>query len=184
MANKEYRIPFVGLKLGVHEFQFDITDTFFEMFEYSLIRKGNVKVTLRLEKKETMMIGDFHIEGQVETECDRCSDPVEVDVKGDYQLIYKFDTEVSEDENLITIFPEEFEIDVQDSILEFITVSLPSRTLHAEGECNQEMIDILDEYILYSEDESEAEEDPDPEIDPRWAALKNLKKDNNDLENK
>lgn len=184
MANKEYRIPFVGLKIGVHEFQFDITDAFFEMFEYSLILKGKVDVQLRLEKKETMMIGDFHIEGRVEAECDRCSDPVEVKVKGDYQLIYKFDTEASEDENLITVFPEEFEIDVQNSILEFITVSLPSRNLHKEGECNQEMIDILSEYILYSEDGTEVEEPSEDEIDPRWAALKNLKKDNNDLENK
>ena len=180
MANKEYKIPFVGLKTGVHEFQFEITDTFFEMFEYSLILKGDVKVLMKLEKKETMMIGDFHIEGQVEAECDRCSDPVEVDVKGDYQLIYKFDTEPSEDENLITIFPEEYEIDVKDSILEFITVSLPSRTIHKEGECNPEMIDILGEYILYSEDGTETEESPEGEIDPRWAALKKLKKDNND----
>jgi uncharacterized metal-binding protein YceD (DUF177 family) len=131
-----------------------------------------------------MMIGDFIIDGKVEAECDRCSDPVEVGVKGTYQLIYKFDTEPSEDENLITVFPEEFEIDVQDSILEFITVSLPSRTIHKEGACNPEMIDILSEYILYSEDESEAEEDPDPEIDPRWAALKNLNTDNNDIEHK
>lgn len=177
MANKEYRIPFVGLKLGTHAFSYDITDTFFEMFEYSLIRKGNVKVELQLEKKETMMIGQFQINGIVESECDRCSDPAEVAVKGKFQLIYKFDETPSNDETLVTIYPEDFEIDVKESILEFINVSLPTRILHKKGGCNEEMIAILNEYILFSSNDAEPEPDQNDEVDPRWAALKNMKKD-------
>lgn len=168
------------MKLGKHSFNFDIADAFFEMFEYSLIQKGNVQVTLQLEKKETMMIGDFVIDGRVEASCDRCNDPVSVPVKGTYQLIYKFDTEPSDDESLVTVYPEDFEIDVADSILEFISVSLPGRILHKEGECNEEMMKILDEYILISSDDAppaEEEEENEEEVDPRWAALKNLKKE-------
>lgn len=176
-SNKDYKIPFVGLKIGVHEYEFKITNSFFEMFEYSLIQKGEVDVKFRLEKKETMMIGDFGINGKVEMECDRCTDPIEVAVKGNYQLIYKFDTKESEDETLVTIYPEEFEIDIQDSILEFVSVSLPSRSVHEEGECNEEMIDLLSEYVMVSTEENsvEDEEDDDEDIDPRWSALKGLK---------
>lgn len=178
--NKDYIIPFVGLKIGVHTFEFDITDTFFEIFEYSIIHKGKVKVELQLEKKETMLIGNYSISGTVEAECDRCNDYVDVEIEGEYRLVYKFDTDPTDDESLIIVYPEEHEIDVKENILELITVSLPSRAIHREGECNEEMISILDEYVLISVDEEDEDssEEFEENIDPRWSALNKLKGDN------
>lgn len=121
------------------------------------------------------MIGSFKIKGTVNTTCDRCNDPIEVKVSGDYQLIYKFDTEESEDESLITVFPDEFELDLNDSILEFITVSLPAKKVHKKGDCNQEMIKLLEAYATpLSAQELEKQDAEDP-MDPRWEALKKLK---------
>jgi uncharacterized metal-binding protein YceD (DUF177 family) len=185
--NRDYIIPFVGLKLGVHEFEFDITDTFFDNYEYSIIRKGNVKVELSLDKKETMLVGNYTISGVVQSECDRCTDPIEIEIEGEYQLVYKFDTEPSDDESLIIVYPEEFELNIADNILELITVSLPLRSIHEEGECNEEMIERFKEYVLVEEfdeddedlsddsDEDNDDDDGDGETDPRWSALKGLK---------
>lgn len=203
-SDREFVIPFVGLKIGIHTFEFEVTDAFFERVEYALIEKGNVHVTLNLEKKETMMIGTFTIDGKVETTCDVCTEPVTVPVKGEYRLIYKFDNEPSDDESLIVVYPEEFELNLRENILELITVSLPSRNIHPKGECNEEMITILNQYRVNSEDEEdyfdeddfddedfdddesddeedneeEDDDDDDPDddspIDPRWSALKNL----------
>lgn len=190
--NRDYIIPFVGLKLGVHKFEFDITDTFFDNYEYSIIRKGNVKVELSLDKKETMLIGNFTVSGVVQSECDRCTDPIEIDIEGEYQLVYKFDTEPSDDESLIIVYPEEFELNIADNILELMTVSLPLRSIHNEGDCNEEMIERFKEYVLVEEydededdedlsddsdeeDENDDSNDDDGEIDPRWSALKGLK---------
>ena len=125
-SNKEYIIPFVGLSLGSHKFEFDVTDAFFEGIEYSIIHKGNVRVELLLEKRETMLVGNYIINGTVETNCNRCNDPVETKVKGDYRLVYKFGTEPSDDESLIIVYPEEFEINIKDNVFELITVSLQS----------------------------------------------------------
>ena len=182
-SNKEYVIPFVGLSLGSHKFEFDITDAFFDGIEYSIIHKGNVRVELLLEKRETMLVGNYKINGTVETNCNRCNDPVETKVKGEYRLVYKFGTEPSDDESLIIVYPEQFEIDIRDDIFELITVSLPLRSVHKKGECNEEMIEILGEYILTKEkvvkkesDENDDSDDDDNEgIDPRWAALNKLK---------
>lgn len=188
--DREYVIPFVGLKVGKHTFEFDITDAFFENVEYALIEKGNVQVTLTLEKKETMMIGGFAIKGEVELSCALCNDPVRVQIEGVYQLIYKFDNEPSDDETLIIVYPDEFELDLRENILELITVSLPSRAIHEDGGCNEEMMELLNEYRVNAEDaddtdddaeasDGDSEEDPheDDDIDPRWNALKNLKGD-------
>ena len=195
MSNKEFVIPFVGLKLGFHEFEFEIDNTFFEGIEYSLVQKGDLCVKLTLEKKETMLVGNYVLHGVVETACARCTEPMKDDIDGQFQLVYKFDDQPSDDEALVIVYPEEFEIDVKVNILEFISVSLPSRSVHTDGDCNEEMIDILSEYQVFSKAELEdsdttvfekdfADEDEinydddsgDEMIDPRWEALKNLKK--------
>ncbi|MFT6922609.1 MAG: hypothetical protein ACJA1C_001615 [Crocinitomicaceae bacterium] len=218
MSDKEFVIPFVGLKQGVHEFNFEIGKAFFESIEYSIVHEGNVHVTFLLDKKETMLIGDYTIRGTVKASCGRCNDPVDVDVEGEFQLVYKFDDKPSEDESLVIVYPEEYEIDVKESIHEFISVSIPSRTVHKEGECNEDVMKILSEYQVFTlnedgsvkpdeeyddwdSDEEEEEYDPadngelenesdedtdqkededqngeDDYIDPRWNALKGLKK--------
>lgn len=181
-SKSDFVIPFVGLKTGVHEFEFVVDDAFFEAIEYSVIQQGNVLVTLHLEKKETMLIGDFSLKGSVRVPCDRCNDPADIKIKGDYRLIYKFDDQPSDDETLVTVYPEEFQIDVRENIYEFITVSLPSRRVHEEGGCNEDMIELLSEYTINSEnrndssfDDDHDDDDDDDEIDPRWAELKKLK---------
>jgi uncharacterized metal-binding protein YceD (DUF177 family) len=164
--DKQFIIPFVGLKQGKHEFQFDVTDAFFETFEYSIIQQGDVHINFTLDKKETMMVGEFQLEGNVKTTCDRCTDPIEVPIEGEFRLVYKFGTEEEEDESLVIIFPEEFEINIKHSLLEFINVLLPARSLHPEGECNQEMIDYLKEYMVNPLDEEDDDDwDDDDEYD-------------------
>lgn len=187
--NKEYVIPFTGLKLGKHNFEFDLLDKFFESFEYSIVEGGKVHVNFELEKKETMMIGSFDLNGTVRTNCDRCNDPCDVNIEGSYRLYYKFDNEPSDDETLVVIYPDEVEIDISDQLLEFVTVSLPLRVLHeTEEECNQEMIDLLEDYVINGEDideddEIEEDDETDENTDPRWDALKGLK-NNEDKINK
>jgi uncharacterized metal-binding protein YceD (DUF177 family) len=77
--------------------------------------------------------------------------------------------EESEDENLIVIPRESYEIEVQQSIYEMIMLALPARSAHKKNECNEEMVQLLEKYM--SQQESKDKED---NIDPRWAALKNL----------
>lgn len=172
-SGSEFVIPFVGLKTGVHTYEFDIDDSFFDSFEYSIIRSADVHVILDLEKKETMLIGNFSLSGSVHALCDRCNEPAEIPIKGSYQLIYKFDDEPSNDESLVIVSPEANEIDVSANILELVNVSLPARLMHEEGECDEQMLDLLEEYSGYQEKLDNDGEDE--EIDPRWDKLKNLK---------
>ena len=190
-SNKEFIIPFIGLKVGFHDFNFEINDSFFEEVEYSIIHKGNVTVSLTLEKKETMLIGEFEIGGTVSASCDRCNDPLDVPVKGSYRLVYKLDNDTSDNESLIVLHPDAYELDVRNNIYELITVSLPARLVHPKGKCNEEMIELLKKYsgqpndieVDFNDDddwddedweEEEDEGDDDDPVDPRWSALKNL----------
>ena len=47
----EFNIPFVGLKVGKHYFEYEINTSFFESMEYSIIHAGALEATLEFEKR-------------------------------------------------------------------------------------------------------------------------------------
>ena len=170
---REFVIPFTGLKLGKHVYDFEVNDTFFQEFEYSEIEKGDVTVVLTLEKKETLLILYVTFSGTVEVMCDRCTAPFDYQVEGENRQYVKFQAEPTDESEEITVLEERaYEIDVSHLLYEFICIALPSRRVHPEGKCDATMSAQLEEYLEY---EPEDEEDEDP-IDPRWAALKGLNK--------
>lgn len=165
--NCSFTIPFVGLKLGNHVFEFDIDDSFFEALPYSLIDKGKLKVWLNLEKKQTMLIASFSVNGTVELLCSRCNEAMDDEIDGELAIIYKLGYDSSDDENLIVISPDSYEIDVTQPIYELITVLLPLRPIHQEGKCNEDMVRLIEKFEAKQNKQSD-------NIDPRWSALKNL----------
>jgi uncharacterized metal-binding protein YceD (DUF177 family) len=166
--HNEFLIPFVGLKIGKHLFDFEIGNSFFESMEYSIIEQGNVKVTLELDKKETMMIALFHAEGTINTLCDRCNTPMDLEIDGGYKLIYKFGLEEEEDEMLVVLHPDSYQIDITNPIYELITTQLPLRVLHDEGECDEEMWELIQQHIVNPEDEEDLEDEDWDDEDEKW----------------
>jgi uncharacterized protein len=196
-SKKEYTIQFIGLKLGVHVYTFEVGKTFFADRTYSIIEDGTLSVSLKLEKKETMLLAEFTVDGIVSTQCDRCNDPLELPVNGVYNIIYKFGLEDTDDETLIVLHPDAYEIDLSDQIYEFIVVSLPTRLMHKQGACNEEMVQLISQFMSpnqqtddsyddddddddWGDDDDQDDWDDDDEptddapIDPRWSALKHL----------
>jgi uncharacterized protein len=168
---RNYSVPFTGLKLGKHQFDFDITDAFFDEFEYSLVKKANLKCRVDLEKQETMMILNFHINGTVNAACDRClaQYPQPVDVHE--QQIAKFsDEDIGGDEDIITLTKNDHEINIAGLVYEYINVAMPFITVCDDmGKtpwCDNETLESLNKLLTKTEDEEKA--------DPRWDALKKL----------
>ncbi|MFN5444041.1 MAG: YceD family protein [Crocinitomicaceae bacterium] len=167
--HNEFLIPFVGLKIGKHLFDFEVGNSFFESMEYSIIEQGNVKVTLELDKKETMMIALFHAEGTINTLCDRCNTPMDLEIDGGYKLIYKFGLEEEEDEMLVVLHPDSYQVDITNPIYELITTQLPLRVLHDEGECDEEMWELIQQHIVNPEDDEDDFDDEDwDDEDEEW----------------
>ena len=163
-ALKEFIIPFVGLKEGVHDFSFDIGEKFFESFDHSEIEQGKVHANVNLERKERMLIFDFIIKGYVIIPCDRCLEDLEYRVEKNARLIIKFGHEFMEETEEIFIIPEtESHIDISSFIYEYIILSLPIKRVHADDEtCDQITIENINQHVSPSED-------------PRWEALKELR---------
>lgn len=159
---REFTIPFVGLKIGTHPYEFNIHKAFFEGIEDSMLEDADLTIRLALEKKETMMIAQFELNGTLTTTCDRCNDPIAVPVENSYRIIFKFGNEVSDDENLIILEPEAYEIDFSSILYELMVISLPPRVIHPDGTCNPEVMKLYNTYIVNA---NEPEDDWDNEDD-------------------
>lgn len=173
---RPFVISFAGLKIGKHEYAYEIGKSFFDEYEYAAIDDADVQVKIILDKKETMLIMEFFVVGKLSTTCDRCMDPLELKIDADYKQIFKFGHEISDDETLTVLHPDEYEIDVKNFIYEFIIVSLPSKVVHPKGECNEEMMATMEKYTvnLNDDDEYDDEEDDDDDDESPWSILKDL----------
>lgn len=168
----EFSIKFAGLKNGKHEFDFSITDKFFEDIDYSAIRQGDVTVKMEMDKSETMMVLLFEIEGGIETTCDRCAVSFRYPIKTQRTIIVKLGNEEMEESDEIIVIPRtEHQINVSQFIYEFISLELPVR----KTACNDEEDSPLCDKSVIEKIEKENEENK--EVDPRWAALQKLVKD-------
>ncbi|HEY8928664.1 MAG TPA: DUF177 domain-containing protein [Mucilaginibacter sp.] len=169
---RNYSIPFTGLKLGKHQFEYDINDAFFNEFEYSLVKKADLKCRVELEKQETMLILNFDIAGTIDTTCDRCLAQYPQPVNIHEQQIAKFsdDEDIAEDDEIIILTKNDHEINISGLMYEYINVALPFiNVCDNEGNtpyCDKDMLDKLNKLTANNEQN---------EADPRWDALKNIK---------
>jgi len=169
---RTYSIPFTGLKPGKHNFEFVITNAFFDEFEYSLVKKADLKCSVELEKQETMLILNFHINGKIDMTCDKClaEYPQQVDIHE--QQIAKFSEEdIDDKEEIITLTKNDHEINIAGLIYEYVNVAAPFIAVCSdEGNtpyCDKEMLDRLNKLADNSEQNDKA--------DPRWDVLKKIK---------
>jgi uncharacterized protein len=173
-ALKQFSIPFTGLKLGKHQFDFEIDNRFFDAFEFSLVKEGDLKATVELDKQETMLILQFHIWGTIKLNCDKCLAIIDQPIDLKERQIVKFaeDELQSDDLEIIVLHKKETAIDVSESIYELITVSVPyiNKCEQVDKICDEQMLATLDKLASNSEHTEEEQTD-----DPRWAALKKLK---------
>ncbi len=171
---KEFTIPFVGLKLGKHLFEYKIEKAFFEYFEYEEFNDVNVAVNLILDKKSTLLELNFKISGFVNVNCDVTNEPYNQPIQNEFDLVVKFGDEYNDEEpDILIVTHGTYEINIQQYIYELIALAVPIKRIHPgveDGTLESDILDKLEELSPKLKEEKEIEED----IDPRWNTLKKL----------
>lgn len=170
--DNSYELPYSGLKLGVHDFNWLINQAFLEDHGAEGFEQAQLNVALAMEKKERLLDLWFTIEGSLTTACDRCGEEVEIEMNQENHLVVRLaeHTDLTDDE-VVFIDESEHSFDVRQFIYEFIMVGLPARSVHPEGACDPAVEQYLEEIDL----EEDKKEEENKAIDPRWEALKKLK---------
>lgn len=170
---KQYSIPFTGLKNDLHEFDFEIDKRFFDEFDYSLVKDGELKVVVKLEKLEAMMILNFNIEGFLSLDCNLCLNNYPEKTIINERIIVKFDDDddlSQTTEEILVLSKSDYELDIAPLLYEYINLAVPinSRCDNPGNEafCDIEMVSKI-ERLSNTEKESQD--------DPRWEILKKIK---------
>ncbi len=170
---KAYSIPFVGLKVGNHDFEYDIDQTFFEFFEFEDFNDVNIKVHVVLNKKPTLLELHFEISGFVNVNCDVTNEPYNQNIDNSFDLVVKFGQEYNDENIDILILPHgEYEINIQQYIYELIVLAVPVKRIHPgveDGSLSSEILEKLEE--LSPKEKNKKANDGN---DPRWDTLKKL----------
>jgi len=155
MGRGEYDIAFVGLRPGIHNFEYPITEVFFEVYQREKdFENCNAVVKLTLDKKVGFMMLKFEVGGSVAVSCDRCGNPLPIDLWDEFNVIVKLvdDPETmnnqEEDPDVYYISKGESHLHVVDWIYEFINLSVPMQRMCAEdatgvAQCNPEVLEML-----------------------------------------
>ncbi|MET0244596.1 MAG: DUF177 domain-containing protein [Flavitalea sp.] len=155
MSNRRnYDIAFVGLKPGIHEFEYEINDKFFADYQEQEFRKCVANVKLKLDKKNGLMLLKFEIGGKLEVTCDRCGNDLPLDLWDEFNIVVKMveDPEVmndqEEDPDVYYISHSESHLHIADLIYEFINLAIPMQRMCLPKElggpdCNKEVLSML-----------------------------------------
>lgn len=172
MKLKEFFIPFSGLKLGKHKFEYKIENKFFESFDYQEFNATLIDVEVELNKTSTMMELDFKAKGSVNVDCDLTREPYDQVILSDLQLVVKFGEEYNDENDEILIIPHgEYQLYIAQYVYEMLVLAVPHKRVHPgvlDGTLQSEALDKLEELEL-----KETKEENN-NIDPRWDGLKKL----------
>lgn len=166
--DKTYNIPFTGLSLGKHDFEYLIDDKFFDSFSYTDIQPVALKSKVTLNKKNTFMELKVHVDGEVTLICDLTGKSFKEPIEGQMELIVKFGETYNDDDDVILVIPHDsYQINVAQYIYETVLLTLPLKRVHpgvADGSIKSEALEQLKELEVRNHDY----------IDPRWDKLNEL----------
>ena len=174
-STNEYLIPFIGLKIGKHQFEYTIDKKFFDEFSFDEFESCEIKAAVVLEKKATMLEIMFKHNGTVNVPCDLTGELFDLPIKGKLKLIVQFGDVFNNDNDELLILPHgEHQIDLSQYIYEMIALSIPLKRIHPgvkDGTLQSEALDKLKDLQVNEIKEKDKKED---DIDPRWDELKKL----------
>lgn len=177
-AERNFDIHIFKLSNGTHDYQFEIQDSFFELFDNEIVNQGKLDINVSLEKSDRMIQMDINIDGEVTLTCDRSLEEFQQPIHAKRQMLFKYGEEEKElSEDVMVIVKDTQTINIASLLFEFITLEIPMKKLHPKFQEEEDEDDESELMVVYTSDEEEEDEEQTEEpIDPRWEKLKNLKK--------
>ena len=173
---RTFDIAFVGLKPGIHEFEYEIADPFFSEYGAQDFKNCIAHVKLQLDRENGFMLLKFEIGGKLELSCDRCGNHLPLNLWDEFKIVVKMVdnpeqmNNQEEDPDVYYISRGESHINVSDWIYEFINLSIPMQRMCAEEEiggpyCNKEVLAMLKKMDIQNNQSS----------GPMWKGLEKFK---------
>ena len=172
---RNYDIAFVGLKAGKHDFNYEIHQEFFDLFETEQeFFNPEISVDVHLDKHTTFLEFFINVSGTVQLICDISTDEFSENIMNDLKILVKFGEEYDDsNEDIITIPQKDSDFNIANLIYETVVLSIPMKKVAPSVRDNDEYEKLLEKYSP-----KPIEEEEEQSTDPRWEALKKLRNNN------
>ena len=168
----KYKVQLATLADGRYEQDFVCDTEFFKNMENPDIISADVNVHMDMVKKNEAYDCTFTCRGTLQVPCDRCLDPIDMDVDTQYHVVIKYGDRYSDEADDLLIIPEtDAAINVAYMLADTIALTIPMRHVHPMGKCNRAMAAAMSKHRSPGGDEELDEEldeiDANPEGDDR-----------------
>ena len=137
-------IPVKNVVKGSQSFDFKVDKSFIDEFGNDFVLDTDCDVHVDEEKKGSWIEVLCKIKGKVVVECDRCLDPLALDVDQEELLVVRFDSDPEtveeDDDNVLILSEDETELDLGQVVYDYICLSVPIFRVHPDGQCNPDML--------------------------------------------
>lgn len=176
MGKSQYIIQFGGLPVGIHDYRFEIDDTFFKNVENSEVQKASIQVDATLTKQNNLLQMHFSISGTVGVDCDRCLKYFDFPFSTSEDLVIKHGSPEESTDEILVIPEGKEEFDVSHYLYEYITLALSVRRVPCEIDkkkykCDNEVLSKLNNLNSDSSKENKGKETNNP----MWDQLNKIK---------
>ena len=172
---KAFDIQFSGLKLGEHQFDFEIDEKFFAHFGYEEFEKAELVAHVLFVKKENQLELKFTLSGRVWLYCDISNEPFWFPLEAESHLMVKFGNEFDDSLDELLIIPHgDHKVNIAQYLYEIAVLAKPLKVVHPQVESGEMDYDAKKHLVNAVPEEEEEEEQQDEKIDPRWDKLKDL----------
>lgn len=142
------KIGIRGLSNGKHTFSFKVDGSFFEAYESDIVSDADLDVNALIVKENGRMSLDLGITGEVTVKCDRCLADLKipVDVRVPFSVMFSSCAEDAEEgisDEVILLDSSSSEIDLSQTVYDYVNLALPIKKVHPEGGCDPVMMEKL-----------------------------------------
>lgn len=166
---RNYDIEFSGLKNGKHEFRFEIDKKFFQLFDTEQeFTEPKIVADILMDKHTTFLELWIKTSGTVNLVCDITNENFDHPIEHEIEVLVNFGEEYDDSNvDVVTIPKTDHAFNASQLIYEDVMLSIPMKKVSPN--ISDEDFEILEKFSPKDTVEEE------PEIDPRWEALKKLK---------
>ena len=159
----DFNIALDDLKGAAAEYNWHVTQEFFESFGNTQIISADVEAAVKAWKASGDIFIDCSLQGSVTVPCDRCLEDLEIPVDTEASLKLTFsEADVDEEDGREIIEASDDKMfDMAQTIYDYVCLAIPLQHCHEEGACSPEAMKYL------SQDTSGEEKNA-------FAALENL----------
>ena len=151
-----YKVQLASLPEGKFTQDFVCDTQFFKNMENEDVSHSDVGVHLDLEHRNGLYDLKFTLKGLVQVPCDRCLDPIDIEVDTTYDIKVEYGDRYDDASDELLMIPAENPyLNVAYMLYDTILLTIPMRHVHPLGKCNRAMAAALSKHKVRDDEEEE-----------------------------